>query len=78
MPKKMSFESGLVRLEKIVEQLESGTLSLDESLKIFQEGIELFRFCSQKLNEAQEKVQRLVQLSDGEFKLEPMNLKEEE
>ncbi len=78
MPKKMSFETGLARLEKIVEQLENGTPSLDQSLKVFQEGVELFRFCTQKLNEAQAKVEKLVQLADGKFKLEPMDLKEEE
>ena len=78
MPKKASFEKGLARLEEIVEQLEGGDLSLDQSLKIFQEGIELFRYCSQKLNEAQAKVEKLVKLADGKFKLEPFDFKEEE
>ncbi|MCJ7508927.1 MAG: exodeoxyribonuclease VII small subunit [candidate division Zixibacteria bacterium] len=74
----MNFEKGLSRLEEIVEQLESGDLPLDQSLKIFQEGIELFRFCTQKLNDAQKKVEKLVELSDGKFKLEPFDFKEEE
>lgn len=78
MPKKMNFEKGLSRLEEIVEQLESGNLSLDQSLDIFQEGIELFRFCTQKLNDAQKKVEKLVELTDGKFKLEPFDFKEEE
>lgn len=78
MPKKMNFEKGLSRLEEIVEQLEGGDLPLDQSLKIFQEGIGLFRFCTQKLNDAQKKVEKLVELSDGKFKLEPFNFKEEE
>jgi exodeoxyribonuclease VII small subunit len=78
LPKKMNFEKGLSRLEEIVEQLEGGDLSLDQSLKIFQEGIELFRFCTQKLNDAQKKVEKLVELSDGKFKLEPFDFKEEE
>lgn len=78
MPRKMNFEKGLSRLEEIVEQLESGDLPLDQSLKIFQEGIELFRFCTQKLNDAQKKVEKLVELSDGKFKLEPFDFKEEE
>jgi len=78
LPKKMNFEKGLSRLEEIVEQLESGDLALDQSLKIFQEGIGLFRFCSQKLNDAQSKVEKLVELSDGKFKLEPFDFKEEE
>jgi exodeoxyribonuclease VII small subunit len=78
LPKKMNFEKGLSRLEEIVEQLESGNLSLDQSLDIFQEGIELFRFCTQKLNDAQKKVEKLVELTDGKFKLEPFDFKEEE
>ena len=78
MPKKMTFEKGLARLEEIVEKLESGDLELDQSLAVFQEGIELFRFCAQKLNDAQEKVEKLVKLADGKFKLEPFDFKEEE
>ena len=78
LPKKTNFEKGLTRLEQIVEQLESGNLSLDQSLEILQEGIELFRVCTQKLNEAQKKVEKLVELTDGKFKLEPLDFKEEE
>ena len=78
MPKKVNFEKGLARLEEIVEQLEGSDLSLDQSLKVFQEGIELFRHCSQKLNEAQAKVEKLVKLADGKFKLEAFDVKEEE
>ena len=77
MPKKLNFEKGLRRLEEIVEQLESGGLSLDQSLSVFQEGIELFRFCTQKLNDAQKTVEKLVKRTNGGFQLEPFDLKEE-
>ncbi len=78
MPKKNSFEKALNRLEEIVNKLESGELSLDESLKIFQEGIELSRFCTKKLQEAETKVKKLAKDSSGKFKLEDLKLEEEE
>ena len=77
MPKKSSFEKALNRLEEIVNQLESGELSLDESLKIFQEGIELSRFCTKKLQDAETKVKKLIKDSSGKFKLEDFELEEE-
>ena len=77
MPKKNSFEKALNRLEEIVNKLESGELSLDESLKIFQEGIELSRFCTKKLQDAETKVKKLIKDSSGKFKLEDFELEEE-
>lgn len=80
MPKKNNFESALKRLEEIVQRLEAGDLSLDESLKLFEEGIELSRLCTKKLSEAEAKVEKLVKLGEKEFKAEPLEMegKEEE
>jgi len=48
----LKFEEALKKLEKIVEDLENGDLSLDEALKKYQEGIELSRICNQRLDNA--------------------------
>ena len=60
MAKTIDFEKSLKRLEKIVQELEGGNLSLDEALKKYEEGIELARGCSKMLNEAKTRVERLV------------------
>lgn len=78
MTQKSSFEKALNRLEEIISQLESGDLSLDESLKIFQEGIELSRFCTKKLSEAESKVKKLIKTSSGKFKLEDLETEDKE
>lgn len=78
MTQKNSFEKALNRLEEIVSQLETGDLSLDESLKIFQEGIELSRFCTKKLTEAEAKVKKLIKTSTGKFRLEDLEIEEKE
>lgn len=57
---KRSFEESLERLEQITEELEGGNLSLEESLKKFDEGVKLADYCNQKLQEAQEKVNLLL------------------
>ena len=78
MPKKSSFESALKRLEQIVQRLEAGELSLDESLKLFEEGIELSRHCTKKLSQAEAKVEKLIKLGEKEFKTEHLEIEEEE
>lgn len=77
MGKEKSFEQALKRLEEIVQKLEGGDLSLDESLSLFEEGINLSRFCTKKLAQAEKKVEKLLKLGE-EFKLEPLDLEEEE
>lgn len=67
--KKLSFEDALKRLEEIVSQLESGEISLDESLKAFEEGRELVSFCLNKLDEAEQKVKKLEVDKDGKVKI---------
>lgn len=78
MPKKNNFESALKRLEEIVQKLEGGDLSLDESLKLFEEGIELSRLCTKKLTEAEARVEKLIKLGEKEFKTEPLEVEERE
>jgi len=67
----IKFEDTLKKLEKIVEDLESGDLSLDEALKKYQEGIELSRLCSARLETAKKKIDALVKNKKGEFELRP-------
>lgn len=76
--KEKSFEEALRKLEKIVLELEEEEVSLEEALKKFEEGIELSRFCTQKLTRAEEKVKKLVKTAEGEFKTQPLDLEEEE
>lgn len=66
MPKKpvASFEKNLETLEAIVSKLEKGELSLDESLKYFEQGIKLARLCQASLTEAEHKVEILMQQSE--------------
>lgn len=64
MAKKTTFEAALKRLEQITTELEQGDPSLDTSLKKFDEGIELVRYCTKKLEEARKKVDLLVQQDD--------------
>lgn len=58
----MDFEKKLGRLEEIVQKMEKGELSLEESLKLFEEGVKLSRECHQSLNEAETKVKQLVSI----------------
>jgi len=67
-----TFEEALKRLEVIVERMEQGDLPLDESLALFQEGIALSRICTGQLNEADERVRKLVRVENGRFVIEPL------
>ncbi|MDD4938724.1 MAG: exodeoxyribonuclease VII small subunit [Candidatus Omnitrophica bacterium] len=69
----MKFEDALKKLEKIVEDLEKGDLSLDEALKKYQEGIELARQCSQGLENAKKKIDVLLKGKKGEFELKSLD-----
>ena len=72
MPKK-TFEQAIKRLEEIVAELEEGNLPLEESLKIYEEGVELTRFCSTKLNEIEDKIKTLVK-TGADFKLKSTDI----
>jgi exodeoxyribonuclease VII small subunit len=67
----VSFEAALKELEGIVKQLETGEAKLEESLQLFERGIRLSRFCSQKLEEAEKKIEMLVKDSRGEYTAVP-------
>lgn len=67
--KSESFESKIKRLEEIVQTLEDGTISLDDSIKIFEEGIEISNFCFNYLNNAEKKIKQLVKDKDGKSNL---------
>ncbi len=64
------FEEALNRLEEIVSKLEDGDITLDESIKVFKEGVELAKFCKEKLNSAEKQLKKLVKDEDGNFQLE--------
>lgn len=70
MAEKVTFEAGLSRLEKIVEMLERGQLSLEEAIARFEEGVTLAARCSEMLKEADLQVRRLVKRAQGAFDLE--------
>ena len=71
----MKFEEALKRLEKIVEELENGSLSLDESLEKYEEGIKLSKACSKKLEVARKKVEILLKSEDGSVELKAFDEK---
>jgi exodeoxyribonuclease VII small subunit len=73
--KEKQFEDAMKELEDIVKRLESGDLSLEESLKIFEEGIALSRYCFKKLEEAEKRVSILIKDKEG-IKREPFESQE--
>jgi exodeoxyribonuclease VII small subunit len=64
-PKAFPFEASLKKLETLVETMEAGELSLEESLKAFQEGIALTRACQKALSDAEQTVAQLVETGHG-------------
>lgn len=69
-----NFEDALKRLETIVEELESGELSLEDSIARYEEGMKLSRKLTQTLDEAEKRIERLVENADGTTTTEPMEL----
>ncbi|KAA0003962.1 MAG: exodeoxyribonuclease VII small subunit [Thermoplasmata archaeon] len=59
--KEIKFEEALEKLEKITEELENGNLGLDETIKKFEEGVQLFKLCKKKLQEAELKIEKLME-----------------
>ena len=74
MTDNIKFEDALFKLESIVEKLESGDLSLEESLAAFEEGIRLSRICSKQLDEAERKIEILVKGEDRQLRIEDFDL----
>jgi exodeoxyribonuclease VII small subunit len=75
MAAEMKFEEALKRLEKIVDELESGDLSLDDALEKYEEGVKLSRLCEKKLEAAKKKVEILIKAEDGSAELKPFDEK---
>ncbi len=69
-----TFEESLERLEKIVQELEQGDLTLDHTLKLFEEGMKLSGVCRRQLEEAETKVELLLKKGDGKMAAEPFQL----
>ncbi len=76
-PKGKTFEQALARLEELVENLERGNLSLEESLAQFEEGTKLIKDCTSMLEAAEARLQKLVSTSEG-LKLEPLTFSDDE
>jgi exodeoxyribonuclease VII small subunit len=74
---KDKFEEALGRLEDIVRKMEAGDMTLDESLKAFEEGIKLARLCSRKLDEAERRVEILLK-QEEELVIKPLQVEENE
>ena len=72
-PKKPDFERSLARLEEVVRRLESPQLSLDDAMKLFEEGVSLSRECQKQLEEAEGKVEILLKKADGKLSAEPFD-----
>lgn len=74
----VKFEDALARLETIVNELERGDLPLNDSLKMFEEGIKLSKTCLKMLDDAERKVEIMVQDKDGKKRVEAYSVEEEE
>ncbi len=67
----VSFEEALRNLERVVRALELGEVPLEEALELFQEGVGLVKICSSKLEEAEKRIQLLLEGTNGQPKLQP-------
>ena len=77
MKKNLTFEEAMLSLEDIVKKLENGGLSLDDSLKAFEEAVKLVKFCNEKIELAEQKVKILVENSDGSITDAPFDTTDE-
>lgn len=68
---KDSFEKDLKRLEDIVAKMEEGDVPLDESMKLFEEGVKLSRLCSERLDKAEKKVEIITADKNGNMTTRP-------
>ena len=72
-PRKGDFEKSLARLEEVVRRLESPQVSLDDAMKLFEEGVTLSRECQKQLEEAEGRVEILLKKADGKLAAEPFD-----
>ncbi len=70
---KIDFEQALAELEKIVKQLENGSLPLEQSLALFERGVKLARQCREKLQAAELKINKLIEEREGELNEQPFS-----
>jgi len=75
---KKTFEQSMKQLEKIVQDLESGDLPLEKAIKKFEEGIQLSKFCSQKLDETEKRITILMQDSEGHVSEMPFEVENDD
>ena len=75
--KKKTFEENLKRLEEIVDLMENGNVGLDESLKLYKEGVNISVLCAQKLKDVEQQVSVLQKTASGLFDKEPFEAVEE-
>jgi exodeoxyribonuclease VII small subunit len=75
-PRRGEFEKSLARLEEVVKRLESTELSLDEAMKLFEEGVKLSRDCQKQLEEAEGRVEILLKKADGKISAAPFETEE--
>jgi len=74
----ISFEEYLKKLEKIVHQLEEGELTLDESVKTYEEGMNISKICLEKLNKTKKKIEKLVIEGEEKYSTKPFSEKKGE
>jgi exodeoxyribonuclease VII small subunit len=75
--KAVSFEASLAELERIVKELERGDLPLEKSLELFEQGVRLSRECQERLNQAERRIEVLLQDRDGRPLVTPFDEEEE-
>lgn len=75
-PKEMKFEAALEKLEQIVKKMEAGDLSLDDSLKMFEEGVKLAKQCGSRLDAAEKKIEILMKTEGGKAEPIPFEIPE--
>ena len=68
------FEVALGDLEKVVEQLESGDLALEDALTAFEKGVGLVKYCNQKLTDVEKKIELLVRDKEGKLQLKALDV----
>jgi len=74
----ITFEDALRRLEQLVDQLEGGKLGLEESLKVFEEGVGLARRCARYLDDAEKRIELLTRDETGTLRTDPLSLDQDE
>lgn len=77
-PKKPDFEKSLSRLEEVVQKLENANLTLDDAMKLFEEGVQLSRECQKQLTDAESRIEILMKRANGKMAAEPFENTAEE